>query len=280
MIQQFRETVYRYFDTKVREDMPWRDDPSPYRVLVSEFMLQQTQVSRVIPYFTAFLSRWKSIEQLALAPLSEILKVWQGLGYNRRAKFLHDSAKCIAKDFAGTLPQTRESLLTLPGIGEYTAAAILVFAFNKAEIVLETNIRRAIIHYFYSQQEKVTEQEVRFFVEKTMDRQNPRRWYWALMDYGYWLRFEVANDNRKSSQYVLQSPFRGSRRQVRGSVLRILSQHSRLEKQELLQKIQQDLGDDAKKQERGLVEQVETCLELLRQEGMLLCEKQEWYLAR
>lgn len=279
--QQFRTTVMRSYYAHPREEMPWREKISPYRVLVSEFMLQQTQVSRVLAYFEKFLRKWKNLSSLAAAPLSAVITLWQGLGYNRRARYLHLCARELVGNHGARIPYERELLLRLPGIGIYTASAIRVFAYNIAEVVLETNIRRAIMHWFFPQQEGVGDELVRKRVEQTMDRQNPRQWYWALMDYGYWLKFQVSNPNRRSMAYRHQASFAGSNRQLRGAIIRVLSRNKQLRVQALLQKLRQDLGvvADSSEDRWSMVERAKQNLETLRGEGMLMCERGYWYLA-
>ena len=279
-IEQFKDTVLYSFNNRTRETMPWRENPTAYYVLVSEFMLQQTQVSRVLPYFVSFTSKWKTIEELALAPLSDVLKEWQGLGYNRRAKFLHNCSKMILHNHNGVIPSTKEDLLKLSGIGEYTSAAIMVFAFNTPCVVVETNIRRAIIYAFFSHKNEVPENEIYDYVEKTMDTVNPRIWYWALMDYGYWLKFEVHNPNRRSKVYKKQSVFEGSKRQIRGAIVRVLTRYGILQEDELYNHLFQDLLYKRVIENReNFIHEAKECLENLESEGLLVSEKQQWYLA-
>ncbi len=279
-IEQFRDIVMHSFYNRPRETMPWREHPTPYHVLVSECMLQQTQVSRVLSYFMSFVDKWSTVEALALAPLSAVLKEWQGLGYNRRARFLHNCAKLVLSDHNGVIPDSKETLQLLPGIGEYTSSAIMVFAFNIPCVVIETNIRRAIIHTFFSQQDEVQEHDVRYYVENTMDTANPRLWYWALMDYGYWLKFEVSNPNRKSNIYKKQSMFEGSKRQIRGAIVRILAKHGMLNEDDLYHYLFQDLVYKRNiENKEQFINEAEECLACLEKEGLLVSEKKQWYLA-
>ena len=195
---------------------------SPYFVLVSEFMLQQTQSARVAPKYTEFLKRFPTLGALASAPARDVLAAWQGLGYNRRALALHNAAKEIVTRHYGRVPRSYEDLVALPGIGPYTAGAIQAFAFNEPVIFIETNIRRAYLDYFFPNQENVKDADIAPLVAATLDTSNPREWYYALMDYGAALGRTFINANRRSAHYTKQSPFEGSARQLRARILRTL----------------------------------------------------------
>lgn len=204
--------------------MPWREDIRPYYVLVSELMLQQTQVDRVIPKFIAFITRFPDEKTLAEASLGDVLTLWNGLGYNRRAKYLHDSAKIITNELQGKFPADYESLLRLSGVGPNTAGAIVAYAFNEPVIFIETNIRTVYFHHFFTDGEKVTDAAVRDLVGKTMDVEHPREFYWALMDYGTYLKKQGAGAIRQSLHYKKQSALKGSVREVRGQIIKRLTQ--------------------------------------------------------
>jgi len=224
----FKELVW----DKARElyrDMPWRRDTRPYYVLVSEIMLQQTQVDRVIPKFEAFIGVFPDIEALARAPLSEVLKLWSGLGYNRRARFLHESAKKITHEYGGVFPETREELLTLPGVGQNTAGAILAYSFNQPAVFIETNVRTVYFYHFFEGKEAVTDAELRERAEQTLGREHPREWYWGLMDYGSYLKRQGVGQNNKSHHYKKQSALKGSVREVRGAIIKALALHDMTE---------------------------------------------------
>lgn len=226
-VELFKETVWGYY-AKHGRDMPWRIPEAdgsydPYKILLSELMLQQTQVQRVIPKFQEFLKVFPDIETLAIAPLSEVIKSWQGLGYNRRAKYLHMAARQIVHEFNGKLPRTVEQLESLPGIGRNTAAAICAYSYNHPVNFIETNIRTVYIHHFFSSQEVIDDKDILRLVGETCDKENPREWYWALMDYGSYLKSHVGNVNQRSKSYAKQSKFEGSKRQIRGAILRLLS---------------------------------------------------------
>jgi A/G-specific adenine glycosylase len=211
--------------------MPWRDDIQPYYVLVSELMLQQTQVSRVIPKFEAFVQQFPSIELLAKADLADVLIAWQGLGYNRRARYLHEAARMIIDMHKGEVPNSSKALTELPGIGENTAGAILAYAFNQPSVFIETNIRTVYIHHFYSSHTAINDAVICEKLEVTLDRVNPRQFYWALMDYGSWLKTAGVRTNSKSTYYSKQSPLKGSVREVRGHIVTQLSQRPKTDLQ-------------------------------------------------
>ncbi len=186
-------------------------------------MLQQTQVPRVIPKYEAFLGRFPDVHALAEAKLSDVLHEWIGLGYNRRAVYLKKCAEAIVKDFHGKFPKDFETLVSLPGIGPATAGDMLLFAWNVPVPVIETNIRTVFIHFFFPEKEKVTDKEILPYVEKSLDSENPREWYWALFDYGSFLK-QTGNPGRKSAHHVRQTRFEGSYRQKRAAVLRTILQ--------------------------------------------------------
>lgn len=218
-----QEQVWDYYAQHGR-DLPWRQPAAdglfdPYKILISEVMLQQTQVSRVIPKFAAFMQRFPTAQDLARAPLAEVLKAWSGLGYNRRAKYLHQAAQQIGGDF----PQTMAGLVQLPGVGPNTAVAILVYAFNQPLPFIETNIRTVYIHHYFQDQTDVDDKQLLPLIEQTLDREHPREWFWALMDYGSHLKTTVGNASRNSKHYAKQSTFQGSRRQIRGQVIKLLN---------------------------------------------------------
>ena len=204
--------------------MPWRTDTRPYYVLVSELMLQQTQVDRVVPKFLAFIERFPDVEALAQASLAEVLMLWQGLGYNRRAKFLHQSAQYVCQNYAGIFPQTKQELIRLPGVGPNTAGAILNYAFNIPTVFIETNIRTVYFHHFFTSVESVHDNQITKVLLETLDTENPREFYWALMDYGSWLKKQGVGSIKQSRHYKKQSPLEGSVRQVRGQIIRVLTQ--------------------------------------------------------
>lgn len=221
----FQALVKNYYERQGR-DFPWRHQLRPYRVLVSEFMLQQTQTDRVVPKFLAFCKRFPSFRSLSQARTAEVLVLWQGLGYNRRAIALHRAAQQVVSEYAGRLPCEVTRLELLPGVGPYTARAVLTFAFNQPQVVIETNIRTVFLHHFFDGKTEVHDSSLLPLIEMTLDAHCPREWYWALMDYGAALKRTFPGVGRNSRHYVRQSRFEGSRRQVRGAIIRGLSDGS------------------------------------------------------
>jgi A/G-specific adenine glycosylase len=226
-ISLFRKKIYDYYDQHGR-DLPWRKTRQLYRILVSEIMLQQTQVERVLDKYPLFLAAFPDFASLAKAPLKKLLMVWQGLGYNRRALALHSLAQKIIQEHGGKLPSDPSILLALPGIGKYTAGAVTAFAFNKPVIFMDTNIRRVYIHEFFHDRENIHDDEIIPLLELTIDAMNPRKWYNALMDYGAMLKRKRVNPNRRSAHYTKQGPFENSNRQVRGRIIKVLVKESPL----------------------------------------------------
>lgn len=189
-------------------------------------MLQQTQVSRVLVKFPEFLALFPDFKHLADAGITDVLRIWQGMGYNRRAKYLHDAAKHILYKDNGVLSNNQIILDKLPGIGIATAGSIACFAYNKPTIFIETNIRRSILFHFFADRKEVDDKELVPILKKCLDvvaevkMCSYREWYWALMDYGSYLARTVVNPNRGSRHYTKQKPFIGSRRQLRGALIR------------------------------------------------------------
>lgn len=221
-IRRFRHTV-RAFWRRSGRTLPWRETADPYAITVSEVMLQQTQVDRVVPAYLHFLRRFPTLAALEEAPLRAVVTTWQGLGYNRRAVHLKKLAAAVTRDYHGVLPATVAALETLPGIGPYTARAIAAFAYNQPHILIETNIRTVFIHTFFPKAKLVSDVDLLPLIEQTLDRRNPRGWYWALMDFGAYLKKQQPNPGRRSQQYVRQSPFQNSNRQLRGQIVRLLT---------------------------------------------------------
>jgi len=221
-VRRFRLLVKGFFRRRGRT-MPWRETTDPYRILVSEVMLQQTQVERVVPKYRSFIRKFPDISSLASAPEAELLAEWQGLGYNRRALFLKKAAQTVAS--VRRFPRTPDELRRLPGVGPACAGAIAAFAFNLPSVFVETNIRRVFVHCFFPGERKVQDSAILPLVERTLDRKDPRRWYYGLMDLGAFLGDTLPNPNRRSASHRRQSRFEGSFRQVRAKVLRLLLSH-------------------------------------------------------
>lgn len=214
--------LWRFYADSARE-LPWRKpEPDgkldPYAVLVSEIMLQQTQVDRVTPKFEAFMAAFPAVEQLAQASLHDVFTHWNGLGYNRRAKYLHEAARALA---GRPFPRSIKELTELHGVGYNTAAAVLTYAFNQPHVFVETNIRTVVIHHFFADASPVTDKEITGKLTGLLAGQSsPRDFMWAMMDYGTYLKKSGVHNLAQSKHYTKQSAFAGSVRQLRGEVLR------------------------------------------------------------
>lgn len=218
-IEKFRRAVWRNYQRYGRHNLPWRKTRNPYRVLVSEVMLQQTQVERVIPFYAEFTRRFPTPKHLASASLASVLQMWQGLGYNRRAKQLQAAARALVTEH----PRTVEELERLPGVGPYTARAIAAFAWNQDTVLVETNIRTAVIHHFFKKRRVVSDAEIERILARALPAGRTREWYSALMDYGARLKRTGKSYNVKIKKYVKQSKFADSAREARGVIVRELS---------------------------------------------------------
>ncbi len=233
-IKKFQHIIWQHYEQFGR-DLPWRRTHDPYRILVSEIMLQQTQVSRVLKKYPEFLRAFPNFSVLSRAPLLRVLKVWQGMGYNRRAIALKKIAQIVMHKYRGRLPRDPEALARMPGIGRHTAGSIAAFAFNVPAIFIETNIRRTFIHHFFPRGKSVADAEIETLAVKTLDLTRPREWYFALMDYGAHLAHTVPNANRKSAHYKTQSKFEGSNRQMRGVIIKMLITHGTMNAHQIME---------------------------------------------
>ena len=229
------EGVLRY------RDLPWRRTRDPYAIWISEVMLQQTQVVRVEARWPAWLERFSSVEALAAAAPSDVLDEWQGMGYNRRALALHRAAQMVVEEFGGVFPHDARELVRLPGVGPATAQGIRAFAFDLPGVYLETNVRTVFLHHYFPDIEGVPDRELVPLVEAACPagggdaasgcapfavpedaEDTPRSWYYALLDYGAYLKKTLPNPSRRSREYSRQSKFEGSRRQKRAHIVRML----------------------------------------------------------
>jgi A/G-specific adenine glycosylase len=224
---QFKKRVWSFYAENKRV-FPWRHEIDPYKVVVSEVMLQQTQTGRVVEKYNAFMNRFPTVHHLALASFTDVLLYWNGLGYNRRALFLHKLSQIVVEKHQGTIPADEQFLVELPGIGKATASSICAFAFNKPVVFIETNIRTVFLYHFFPLQEGVDDKQLFPLIEEVVDLENPRDWYYALMDYGVYLKQSLPNPSRKSKHHTKQSKFQGSDRQIRGAILRALLEHKKL----------------------------------------------------
>jgi A/G-specific adenine glycosylase len=264
-IRRFQQRIYAHYRREGRV-LPWRKTHDPYRILVSELMLQQTQVKRVMEKYREFLRRFPSIESVACAPLHAVLEAWQGLGYNRRALALKRLASIVVDRHRNRIPRTIEALKALPGVGAATAGAVCAFAFDKPVVFIETNIRSVFIHFFFRDRKAVKDSEILPLVEQTLDAQRPREWYYALMDYGVALKERHANPSRRSAHYTRQSPFEGSLRQVRGMILRTLVKQPAISEPALVKAINRDAV------------MVRQALKQLRTEGFLVKKRKRFFI--
>lgn len=203
-------------------DLPWRYIDDAYAVLVSEIMLQQTQVSRVEKYWPRFLETFPTLDALASAEVALVLELWQGLGYNRRALALKRTAEACSERFGGELPRTYDELLKLPGIGPATAGGVMAFAYQKPALYLETNVRTVFLHELFPGEEGVSDKALEPLVLETCSKEDPRGWYYALLDYGAYLKSIMPNPSRRSKHHSKQSAFEGSKRQKRAELVRIV----------------------------------------------------------
>ena len=220
-IAQFRRKIL-YFYKKDKRDLPWRKTADPYAILLSEIMLQQTQVNRGIAYFEKWLKRWPTVQDLAKADRSDVLREWMGLGYNNRARHIHESAKMICGRFKGDVLLVMEQYKELPGIGPYTAATVRIFSNNEDITAVDTNIRRILIHEF-KLDEKIKDKELWALAKMCLPKGKSREWHNALMDYGATHLTSRKTGIRPKGR---QSKFEGSDRQVRAAVLRFILSHS------------------------------------------------------
>lgn len=281
------QDLQKFYEKEGRQKLPWRLTSDPYKILVSELMLQQTQVDRVLPKYREFLRAFPTIGSLAKAPLSQVLFHWQGLGYNRRAKFLHEAAKVVVKEYGGKLPTEPELLQKLPGIGPYTARAVAAFAFNQPVVFIETNIRTVYFHHHFLVQpekpkttvnakwidisihsfsdntgksplRKISDAELLPLIAKDLKRSKmePRAFYWALMDYGSYLKRQGVKLNQHSKHYTKQSKFEGSLRQLRGAILKQLL-------------LSPTTAAQLQKRSGRAMSEVEKALSQLQQEGLI-----------
>ncbi len=242
--QAFQQKILSWYERHKR-DLPWRHTTNPYHILVSESMLQQTQVDRVIPKYEAFLKAFPKIQDLAVAPTSQVLELWSGLGYNSRAIRLQEAAKIISKRYNGEVPKNRDALMELPGIGPYTSNAILSFAHNLPFPCMDTNIRRIILHELQLP-EKTAPEKLYILAESLIPEGRSRDWHNALMDYGSSI-LTARKTGVKS--LTTQSKFLYSRRWYRGQILKTLIREKETTIKKLartLEKSPAEIGDIAR----------------------------------
>ncbi|MCA1754100.1 MAG: A/G-specific adenine glycosylase [Spirochaeta sp.] len=220
-VTEFQRLILEYY-RRCGRVFPWRESTDPYSIYVSEIMLQQTQTERVVPKYYAFLSALPDWRALAKAELRQVLTLWSGLGYNRRARNLKRAAEIVVCDCDGRLPREEGALRALPGIGPGTAGSLQAFVYNLPVVFIETNIRRVFLHVYFPGRNEVSDKEILPLVAATLYTDSPRDWYNALMDYGVFLKREFGNANIRSRHYTRQSTFADSNRQLRGRLLATL----------------------------------------------------------
>lgn len=265
-IAEFQQIIWDFYQIN-RRSFLWRDIICPYYVFVSEVMLQQTQTYRVAPKFERWIQEFPDFDVLAKAPLHTVLSAWQGLGYNRRALALQKNAMRVMEEFQGQLPDDPAILQTFAGIGKATAASICAFAFNKPTIFIETNIRTVFIHFFFSGQDQISDAQLVPLVQASVDVNHPRDWYYALMDYGVMLKKQQGNLSKKSVHYTTQSRFEGSFRQIRGQILKVVTQQIVVSYEDLYGQIVR---------EKLLIDKA---IEQLKQEGFIKEDHGKFFIA-
>lgn len=264
--EEFNTFLKQYYKEKKRI-LPWRENINSYYIFVSEFMLQQTQVSRVINYFNSFIEKFPTFKALSQAPQSAILESWSGLGYNRRAMYLHQGAKIITEQYKEFIPDSVKILKKIKGIGEYTASALVTYSYNRPTLFVETNIRTVCFSIFeqYFSEEKISDKQLIELIEQIIDKENPREWYYAMMDLGTELKKILPKAHlKKSSSYQKQSLFVGSMRAIRGKIIKILTNNNQ---QKVIRKELELLCND---------QRADSCITNLIKEGLI--EEQEDFL--
>jgi A/G-specific adenine glycosylase len=265
VIRSFRGAIYAHYRDHGR-DFPWRITTVPYHILVSEFMLQQTRVERVGEYYPRFIDRFPDFTTLGSATLSEVLQQWRGLGYNRRARALRDTARQVSEQYNGILPSDERILRSFSGIGHATAAAVRAFAFNKPAMLLETNIRTVYIFFFLHEKTGVTDRDILPLLKATIPPHGIREWYYALMDYGVMVKKHIGNLNRQMHSYRPQPQFTGSNRQIRGRILSLLMECPYRMEEEIREFLDISPGH------------LNSLLIAMEREGLLTHQEDSWFL--
>ena len=275
-LEEFSATVWER-GRELYRDLPWRDTHDPYAILLSEVMLQQTQVSRVMGRWEQWLETFPTIADLASAPLPPVLELWQGMGYNRRALNLKRCAEEVVAMHDGVVPSDKKALLGLPGIGPSTSAGVRVFAFRQPDMYLETNVRAVFIHELFPGRESVADKELVSLVEATCPQDaRVRAWYYALLDYGAYLKKTMPNPTRRSKHYTRQSKFEGSHRQKRAYLLRRVIDDA-LSTEDLARDLVQ--SERASGRQEPSVEEVRAILDELEREGFVMRRGDAWLCA-
>ena len=275
-LEEWSATVWER-GRELYRDLPWRDTHDPYAILLSEVMLQQTQVSRVMGRWEQWLETFPTIADLASAPLPPVLELWQGMGYNRRALNLKRCAEEVVAMHDGVVPSDKKALLALPGIGPSTSAGVRIFAFRQPDMYLETNVRAVFIHELFPGRESVADKELVSLVEATCPQDaRVRAWYYALLDYGAYLKKTMPNPTRRSKHYTRQSKFEGSHRQKRAYLLRRVIDDA-LSTEDLARDLAQ--SERASGRQEPSVEEVRAILDELEREGFVMRRGDAWLCA-
>jgi A/G-specific adenine glycosylase len=275
-LRQFVDLV-RLEGARLYRELPWRHVDDPFVVLTSEIMLQQTQVTRVLRHWERWITTFPTPDALAAASIGDVLELWQGMGYHRRALAFRQAAELCSENYGGTVPHEYERLLDLPGVGPATAAGVCVFAYQQPQVYLETNVRTVFLHHFFETRDRVPDREIIPLVDETCDRNDPRSWYYALLDYGNHLKSILPNPSRRSLHHTRQSTFEGSARQKRAELLRLVLAHPGSNADELtagLNALEHSAG-------RAMTEsgEVASILTTLAREGFLTPQGTTWHIA-
>ncbi len=259
-IKHFQTEILVWYEKHKRE-LPWRRTRDPYKILVSEVMSQQTQIQRVIPKYEAWIEAFPTVESLAKARTSDVLRLWSGLGYNRRALNLQKAARVVVNEYKGDFPKVPSELEKLPGIGRYTAQAVSCFAYDAQVAVIDTNVRKVIAVEFFNgvlPTEKVIEETA----QKILPKGRAYEWNQALMDYA------GATLRKHKIPATKQSHFLTSNRYFRGQTMKYLLTKHKVSFKELHSFFTKQGREIEKKR-------LERILQQLHQEGFLVYEKVE-----
>jgi A/G-specific adenine glycosylase len=263
VVRRFRRVVRGYYRAHGRR-FPWRETRDPYRILVSEIMLQQTQTQRVVERFPLFLRQFPSLLALAQASQLEVVRAWEGLGYYRRARNLHRAAQAVVELHGGRIPDSYDALRALSGVGAYTAAAVSAFAFDRGVPMIETNIRSVYLHVFCKGRRLVSDREILALVAATMPVTGAREWFYALMDLGVEVKRRLPRINHASRHHVKQSPFKGSDRRVAAQVLRcIVSSERPISRLAIVRSTQRSI-------DTASIGQIDLALQRLEREALII----------
>jgi len=276
-IPSFQKHILDWYH-KNQRDLPWRKTRDPYNILISEVMSQQTQLSRVVPKYEVWMKKFPTVQDLAQSSVAEVLEYWSGLGYNRRALNLKKAAEKIVREFNGVFPQTEKELTSLPGIGKYTARAVLCFAFDEQVTVVDTNVRKVILTQFFNNSgeggnskilqisdaeitplSRITDSEINEIAEQLLPKGKAYEWNQALMDYA------ASVLKKEKIPIPKQSKFIGSHRYYRGQILKLLLQKKSVAIEEIGSFIKKEYTHDEK-------EWLQKLLDELVDEGFILIE--------